>query len=300
MEWTYWDSLGTEMSAAASDPAMGSGVPVPASAASAASGGGGYNALNPVPPQVTTQDRPRMQSRTDLTNPEEELYNNMVRAKNRQPPPVDGQVSGGGGGSGSGSGALPKRMSTVKAADISDPANTSDYWYILLAVLFIDVLVIFLVRFYPDIFGRNLNRWYDLFGLNAVIADVLIIVLGFVVARYVYTKWVAPTFTDGEWSPLAFTGTLVGVQAIHDILFYLCVISPIPRGHNLMMDVFKDYATSGGAKIIGGDALMVIGSSALAIVLKGMRPDLTAVFGLLTAYALPYILYTRNQFTVLR
>lgn len=250
---------------------------------------------------VPPQQRPVMQSRTDLTNPEMDMYNDMIRTKNQQPPPIDGQVSGGGAVPQAAAAAAPsKPMAYVKAADISDPSQTFDLWYILLAVLFIDVVVIFLTRLYPDLLGRNLNRWYDLFGLNAVIADVLVIVLGFVIARYLYTKVIAPKFLDDQWSPLAFTGTLVGVQFIHDLLFYFGVILPIPRGHNLMIDVFKDYAATAGGKILGGDALMMIGSSAVAILLKGARPDFVQIFGLLTAYALPYILYTRNQFTILR
>ncbi len=62
-----------------------------------------------------------------------------------------------------------------------------------------------------------------------------------------------------------------------------------------MMDVFKDYAASGGAKVLAADAAMMVGSSILSIVLKGAAPHLTAAFGLLTLYALPYILYTKPQ-----
>jgi len=255
-----------------------------------------YDSLSPPPAQDIPRLNPIIQSRTDLTNPELELYNNMVREKS--------QGAGGETGvAGATEAANVKEKSAsppVKAADISDPNNVSDFIYILLAVLFVDVVVIFLVRFYPEIFGRSLNRWYDLFGLNAVLADVLVIVLGFVIARYIYTYLIAPKFLNGEWSPLVFTGTVVGTQLIHDILFYLCVILPLPRGQNLMMDIFKDYAAAAGGKILLGDALMMTGSTILAVVLKGFAADKVAFFGFLTAYALPYILYTRNQFTVLR
>lgn len=249
-----------------------------------------YDSLSPPAAQDAPRLNPTVQSRTDVTNPELELYNNMVRQKSQ-----------GAGGETTAEPVKEKPISApVKAADISDPNNVSDFIYICLAVLFVDVVVIFLVRFYPEIFGRSLNRWYDLFGLNAVLADVLVIVLGFVIARYVYTYLIAPKFLNGEWSPVVFTGTVVGTQLIHDILFYLCVILPLPRGQNLMMDIFKDYAASAGGKILLGDALMMTGSTVLAVVLKGLAADKVAFFGFLTAYALPYILYTRNQFTVLR
>lgn len=180
-----------------------------------------------------------------------------------------------------------------KKGDISNYKRVGDLVYIFLAVLFIDVVVIFLVRFFPDFFGSPINRWYDLFGLNAVIADVGIIVIGFVIARYVYTGWVKRKFTEGKWSAAWFTGTTVGVQLIHDLLFYFGVITQVPRGQNSMMDVFKDYAASGGTKILGADAAMMVGSSIVAILLKGMSSHLVAAFGIVVAYALPYILYTK-------
>ena len=164
--------------------------------------------------------------------------------------------------------------------------------YILLAVLAVDVIVIFLVRFFPEIFGSSLNRWYDLFGLSAVLADVFIIVIGIAIARYIYTLWVKGKFAEGKWSPAYFTGTVVVTQLVHDLLFYYGVITQVPRGHNMMIDIFKDYA-SGGPKILVGDAAMMVSSSVIAIILKGLSPHLVASFGLLVAYTLPYILYTK-------
>ncbi len=189
---------------------------------------------------------------------------------------------------------------TKGAADISNYRNVSDLLYIVIAVLAIEVIVLFAVRYLPEVFGQHLNRWYDLFGLNAVIADVMIIVVGFLIARYLYTLWVRRKFAGGQWSPLKFTGTLVGVQLIHDLLFYYGVIQQIPRGHNIMMDVFKDYAASGGAKILAGDAAMMIGSAGLAMLLKGQPLHIVASVGSLLVYAVPYILYTKNQFSALK
>ena len=182
----------------------------------------------------------------------------------------------------------PKKV----GADISNYKNVSDLTYILLAVLAVDVIVIFLVRFFPEIFGSSLNRWYDLFGLSAVLADVFIIVIGIAIARYIYTLWVKGKFAEGKWSPAYFTGTVVVTQLVHDLLFYYGVITQVPRGHNMMIDIFKDYA-SGGPKILVGDAAMMVSSSVIAIILKGLSPHLVASFGLLVAYTLPYILYTK-------
>jgi hypothetical protein len=178
-------------------------------------------------------------------------------------------------------------MPTDKS-DISDFSEVSDWWFILLAILIVDITVILLSRHFPNFLGKQLNIWYDRFGLNAVLADVLIIAVGFAIARYIYTWYIKP---KAGWNPLLFGGLLLVVQLIHDVLFYVGVILPIPRGLNQMMDVFKDYSKA-GAKIYAADAAMMISSAILAMALKTAPADVTASVGLLTAYTLPYSLYT--------
>ncbi len=177
-------------------------------------------------------------------------------------------------------------------SDISRTDESSDWWFILFGILFVDVVIIIAARHFPKIFGTNLNIWYDNFGLSAVIADVLIIAIGFLIARTVYTKFFAAYL---GWSPLHFVGLLVAVQVIHDILFYVLVIRPFPRGLNEMMDVFQDYS-KGGAKIIAGDAGLMIGSAIVAMWLKGLHPEAFAAFAIATTYALPYTLFTDYKY----
>lgn len=176
-------------------------------------------------------------------------------------------------------------------SDISQPDESSDWWFILFGILFVDVVIILAARHYPKIFGKNLNIWYDNFGLSAVLADVLIIAIGFWIARRIYTSFFKAYL---DWSPLHFIGLLVAVQLIHDILFYVLVIKPFPRGLNEMMDVFQDYST-GGAKILAGDAGLMIGSAIVAMWLKGLSPEAFAAFAIGTAYVLPYSLFTNPK-----
>ena len=176
-------------------------------------------------------------------------------------------------------------------ADIGNYNHVPDLIFIFLAVLTIDVIVIFIARLGPNIFGRVINVWYDKFGLSAVLADVLVIFIGFILARYFYTDVLAPRF---GWNPLLFTSVLVIIQVIHDLLFYLFVILPIPRGHNKMIDVFKDYAKEGRGKILLADAGMMIGSSFVAMAYKMLPPHITALISATVAYSLPYILHTKS------
>jgi hypothetical protein len=181
--------------------------------------------------------------------------------------------------------------------DISNYKQVFDLVYILIAVLIVDVAVIFLVRYSPEIFGSVLNKWYDIFGLNAVIMDVGIIFVGFLVARYLYTGYIKEKFADGKWCPYKFVATLVGIQVFHDVLFYYGIINQIPRGHNSVIDIFKDYSV-GGPKIIAGDAVMMVASAGISMLLKSQPTHIVASVGSLFAYAVPYILYTKNVYSV--
>lgn len=177
--------------------------------------------------------------------------------------------------------------------DITIPSESEDWWYILLAILIVDVVVIFIVRLYPDVLGRPINVWYERFGLSAVLSDVLIIAIGFFLARYAYTYFMP---AEVGFNPWYFIAILVGVQMLHDILFYVGVILPIPRGHNRMMDIFKDYS-AGGVKVIASDTAMMVASALLAMMLKEADSEVYAGVALITTYALTFILETKNKFS---
>ena len=180
--------------------------------------------------------------------------------------------------------------------DISEYEEVNDWFYIIIGVLVTEFIVIFLIRFFPEIFGKYANVWYNRFKLSAVIADVLIIVLGIGIARYAYTEFVYPKY---DWNPLYFTITTVVVQLIHDVLFYLGVIQQVPKGQNAMIDVMKEYAGTAGRWAILSDSAMMVSSVGLAMIFKGMESHLTTFIGILALYAIPYILETRNDYTTI-
>jgi hypothetical protein len=156
------------------------------------------------------------------------------------------------------------------------------------AILFVDVFVIFLVRFFPARFGKPINDWYDDFGLAAVLSDVAIIAIGIALSRYIYSY----LFMEKEgWHMGYFIGLAVVIQLVHDVLFAYGVVNPIPKGANSMIDVFKDYV-KGGPIILFVDSLMVIGSILIGAALKNQDAHYTVSGSLVTVYALTYILYT--------
>ena len=176
--------------------------------------------------------------------------------------------------------------------EISNFREGSDLYYIFVGIRTVDVIVLFLTRYYK-VGGRFLNEWYDQYGLLAVLADVLIIFIGFLIARYIYTAYFYERF---QWNPVYFIILLCVVQLVHDILFYVGVIKPIPTGHNEMMDTFKRYADDLGAKILGGDAMLMIGSALVSMLFKYIPVHVFVSISSVVSYALPYVLFTRNPF----
>jgi hypothetical protein len=175
--------------------------------------------------------------------------------------------------------------------DISNYKNVFDIPLFLLGILIVDVFVLFLAR-YIGVGGRSLNKWYDKYGLLAVIADVFIILIGFMIAQYIYTTFIKPKY---GWNIIIFLVLLVFIQFIHDILLYLFIILPIPKGHNGIIDMYKVYADENSYKIIIGDALLMLGSAFVILCLKLFSKHVIAAIAVITIYIMPYILTTPYQ-----
>lgn len=179
--------------------------------------------------------------------------------------------------------------------NISEFSNLSHLPYLATGILLVDVFVLFLTRYYPEkVGGDTLNEWYDRFGLEGVIADVGIILIGFLLGQFFYTRYIAPTY---GWKPLLFVLLVVGIQVVHDVAFYYGVIKPIPKGVNDMIDTYKRYADENGALIIPGDSLLMIGSALVTFGLESIPAEWAAAAGVLGLYTLPHILNTKKQGT---
>jgi len=153
--------------------------------------------------------------------------------------------------------------------------------HISAAVVWVDFVTMALSKVFS--MTRSLDVWYQKFGAIAVLSDCLVIILGILLAQFV-----AP---GASVTTLALVS--VGIQLVHDYLFYLLVILGIPKGHNSMIDLFKSYSAEGGYKILIADALMISGSVFLGDHLTQYNDKIVTFVGLLGVYALTYILYTK-------
>ena len=153
---------------------------------------------------------------------------------------------------------------------------------ILSAVVWVDFFTILLSKYYP--LGHSLNKWYSEFGIFAIISDCLVIVLGILIAKMLYPS-------ASGWNLVLIA---VIVQIVHDVLFYLFVITPIPTGTNKMIDLFKEYAAENSWKILPFDSFMMASTVLLAEAFEEHGIQEQGFAGLLGAYAMTYITFTKN------
>ena len=167
--------------------------------------------------------------------------------------------------------------------NIADFNNINDYLPLFNAVLITDLFVILLLN--TSVFkSRVLVEWYSQYNLSAVIADVLIILIGLIITRALY-YYVFDSFSIVKFIILA-----VIVQITHDILFYV-FFTNIPRGINKMLDTFKDYANEVSYKAILADSGMMIMSCLIASYLVNKNTNTNIIVLISFLYLLPYLLY---------
>lgn len=150
------------------------------------------------------------------------------------------------------------------------------------ATAWVDFVVVVLSKTFD--LTKSLKSWYSTFGMNAVGADVLVIVLGVYLLQLLF-----PGISG--WN---LVGAAVGLQIVHDILLYVLVIKGVPAGQNAMIDLFKTYAAEGSWKILAADSLMIASSVLLMEYLDNNVSDAWIAFwGLLAVYSLIYIVHTK-------
>jgi hypothetical protein len=172
-------------------------------------------------------------------------------------------------------------------ADISKFSRISDYLPILNGAILADILIITALFYTPLFKSSQLERWYVKYGLSSVIADVLILVIGIIIARALYSRVFGEKF-----SIIKFVLLVLGIQIIHDVLFYV-LFQAVPVGKNKMLDLFKDYAKEVKGGAIVGDSIMIVIATLAASLLAGVSLNSNIITLVVLTYVLPYILHTK-------
>ena len=146
-------------------------------------------------------------------------------------------------------------------------------------MLFKNISNFFNVDDYLPILNGCLND--DLIIL--VLADVLILVIGIILARFFY-NYFFDTFNIWKFTFLA-----VCIQIIHDFLFYL-LFKSLPLGYNSMLDFFKDYAKEVGGGAIIGDSFMMILACLLSSYFATYSLNNNIIVLVISLYFVPYMI----------
>lgn len=168
--------------------------------------------------------------------------------------------------------------------DISQFDNIDDYLPIITAILIVEIITIVL-SFTHITESKFLRIWYKKYLLSAVLADVSLIFLGFVITRALYY------YVFDEFSIINFILLMVAIQVIHDTLFYLMITS-IPKGTNRIIDILKDYADEISYWAIIGDSMMMISSALIAAYIAYFEVNTNIIIFAFLVYILQFILYT--------
>ena len=168
--------------------------------------------------------------------------------------------------------------------DISNFKNLFDYLPILNGSITADIIII-LGLYYTNLYkSKFLKKWYEDYRLSAVIADVLILVIGMIIARYFYNKFFK------KFNIFYFIILISIIQITHDILFYI-FFQTVPRGINKMLDLFKDYAKEVSYGAIIGDNAMIIIATLLSSLFKNLDLNQNIILLIIQVYLIPYIIY---------
>jgi uncharacterized protein YacL len=166
--------------------------------------------------------------------------------------------------------------------DISNFNNVNDYLPILNGCINADLLILFFV-FHNVFKSVYLKKWYKKYQLSAVLADVLILVIGIILARFFY-KYIFNSFNI-----IYFTGLAVCIQIIHDFLFYW-LFKSLPLGYNAMFDFFKEYANEVGVGAILGDSFMMILACLMSSHFATYSLNINIITLIISVYFFPYMI----------
>ena len=132
--------------------------------------------------------------------------------------------------------------------------------------------------------GNALTTWYRKFGLGAFMADVLSLMIGFMIAFFIYVY-----FFKKE-NILLFLLIVLCVQFIHDLLFGFFI--SIYKGNSAFLNVFKLYIKEVGYKILLFDAAMVVSTVLFQKLFSTMNLQNNIILLIVLSYITPYLVFS--------
>lgn len=180
--------------------------------------------------------------------------------------------------------------SGIRLGDISDYTDLSDLGSVASASL-VGINLALVGGRMGGLGGLSLNMYFDTFGIEGYLANLALIILLFQVSRWGYTSFYNVAGSKA-WSPFVFICILVGIQLVHDLIFYHGAINVLPSGRNEMIDVLKKYAKENGARALGGHSVFLVVVAVLAMMLKESTFITGVMITLGAVYMMPFVITT--------
>ncbi len=167
----------------------------------------------------------------------------------------------------------------------------------LTATLLIETFMLFLFRFTKSPFtGIAINNWYNKIGIIAVLLDIVSVLIGFYLAKFLYEYLVNNNYISRDYELWKFLGLVLMIQILHDFGFYFTVIQNTKKGVNRVIDEFKNYAKSVGTGAVIGDSFMyLVATPLLYYVILNNRNDVNVFTNLVCFYLIGYFLYQKPK-----
>jgi len=174
------------------------------------------------------------------------------------------------------------------------------FLHFLTASVVIEVFMLYLFRFTKSPFtGISINRWYDNLGWSAIILDILSVLIGFYIAKYIYEYLVDKKYINTEYEIFKYLGIVLLVQITHDFLFYFLVIKPSPANKNRVMNEFKSYAESVKAGAVIGDSFMyLLATPLLYLFIQKNNIHTNTFISIVCFYLIGYLIYQKPKISM--
>ena len=172
--------------------------------------------------------------------------------------------------------------------------------HFLTTSLIIELFMLTLFRFTKSPFtGIAINKWYDNLGWTAVILDILSLLIGFYLAKFLYEYLVTNKYIDTKNEFMKYIGLVLLVQITHDLLFYFFVIKPYPKNTNKVLDEFKYYADKVKSGAIIGDSFMyLLASPLLYFYIKKNNINTNTFISIVCFYLIGYLIYQKPKISM--
>ena len=164
--------------------------------------------------------------------------------------------------------------------------------HILTAALIVEIIMLYMFKFTKS--SQAIKNWYKNLKWTAVLLDVLAIMIGIYIAKFIYEYLIKNNYIDSGNEFRNFLLLVLCVQIIHDFLFYFLVIKPYPKFKNTVMDEFKEYANYYRSQAIVADSMIYLFTVPLLYYFIMKQTDNVNIFiSIVSIYLMGYFIHEK-------